>query len=56
MPASYADMGEFWQRTWTGCAPGSALTFVLHPDGHEVPAGWADMALDWFEGLAPPSH
>jgi len=54
--ASYADLGEFWQRTWTGCAPGSALTFVLHPDGHDVPAGWADMALDWFESLTPPSH
>ena len=28
---------------------------VLEPDGHEVPAGWADMALDWFESVLPPS-
>ena len=47
--AAYAAVGPFWERTWTGCTPGSALTFVLHPDGHEVPAGWADLALDWFE-------
>ena len=30
-------IAQFWQRTWTGCAPGSALTFGLHPGGHEVP-------------------
>ena len=53
---SFAAIAQFWQRTWTDCAPGSALTFVLHPDGHEVPAGWADMALDWFETVVPASH
>lgn len=51
--ATYAEVGPFWQRSWTDCAAGSALTFVLDPDGHEVPAGWADMALDWFESVAP---
>ena len=52
----YAAVGGFWLRSWTGCAPGSALTFVLHPGGHEVPAGWAAMALDWFEAVVPASH
>ncbi|MGE3292658.1 MAG: PHB depolymerase family esterase [Geminicoccaceae bacterium] len=51
--ATYAEVGPFWQRSWTDCAAGSALTFVLDPDGHEVPAGWADMALDWFETVVP---
>ena len=53
---SFAIDGRFWQRSWTGCAPGSALTFVLHPGGHEVPDGWADLALDWFEARLPASH
>jgi len=43
--------GAFWRRSWDRCAPGSALEFVLHPGGHSVPRGWADMAIDWFEGL-----
>lgn len=41
--------GDRWRRAWDRCRPGSALELVLHPGGHEVPAGWADMALDWFE-------
>lgn len=43
--------GVFWHRKWRRCTPGSALEFVLWPGTHAVPAGWADMALDWFEGL-----
>jgi polyhydroxybutyrate depolymerase len=38
----------FWRKTWTDCAAG-ALTLVLHPGGHGLPAGWSDMILDWFE-------
>ena len=45
--------GKYWQRWWTKCAPDTALKFVLHPGGHGVPKGWADMAIDWFEGLGP---
>lgn len=44
-------VGEMWQRSWTSCAPGARLDFVLFPRGHMVPEGWADMALDWFEAL-----
>ncbi len=41
----------YWQRWWTRCTPGSALRFNLHPGGHSVPKGWADIAIDWFESL-----
>ncbi|CTQ50639.1 alpha/beta hydrolase family esterase [Jannaschia donghaensis] len=42
--------GDFLRRYWT-CDDGTALEFALFPGGHGVPAGWADMMLDWFEGL-----
>ena len=54
--ASFVTDARFWRRSWTGCAPGAALTLVLHPGGHEVPPGWADLALDWFEAVVPASH
>lgn len=54
--AAFATDARFWRRTWTGCAPGAALELVLHPGGHEVPEGWATLALDWFEAVAPPPH
>ena len=41
----------FWQRWWTRCAPGTALRLVLHPGGHEVPDGWAALAINWLETL-----
>lgn len=41
----------FWHRRWTKCAEDTALELVLFPGGHSVPRGWADMAIDWFEGL-----
>ncbi len=47
----FAMQGEFWHRSWRRCTPGSALEFALWPGSHAVPRGWADMALDWFEGL-----
>ena len=43
--------GETWRRKWTHCAKDSALEFILVPGGHTLPDGWADMAIDWFEGL-----
>ncbi|MEM7721767.1 MAG: polyhydroxybutyrate depolymerase [Pseudomonadota bacterium] len=52
-PRSRRATGDFWTRTWTDCAPGSALSFALYPGGHRVPQGWADMVVDWFE--TPPS-
>lgn len=50
-PDAFGEAGPFWWRRWTGCAPGTALEFALHQGNHGVPEGWADFALDWFEGL-----
>ena len=52
----FATDAAFWRRAWTACVPGSALELALHPGDHEVPNGWADMALDWFEAVVPASH
>jgi polyhydroxybutyrate depolymerase len=52
MAADAFQMGDvFWHRTWKRCTPGSALEFSLWPGSHAIPPGWANMALDWFEGL-----
>lgn len=48
MADRFATEGDRWHRAWSHCLPGSALELVLHPGGHQVPAGWADMALAWF--------
>lgn len=49
-PDGYRETEGFMRRYWT-CAEGSALEFALFDGGHGVPAGWADMALDWFEDV-----
>ena len=51
-PSAVSQSGAFLRRRWE-CAPGSALELALYPGGHRVPEGWADMALDWMEQLAP---
>ncbi len=43
--------GLFWRRIWNKCFPSTALELALFDGGHGVPPGWADMVLDWFEGL-----
>ena len=52
----FATDASFWRRTWTDCAPGTALELILHPGGHEVPAGWPNLAMDWFEQVTPGPH
>lgn len=47
-PDGYGARERFLVRRWTDCA-GGALEFALHPGGHVVPPGWADLALDWLE-------
>jgi polyhydroxybutyrate depolymerase len=42
--------GPFMRRGWD-CAPGSSLEFALFDGGHQVPHGWAELVLDWFEAL-----
>ncbi|CAM4365558.1 alpha/beta hydrolase family esterase [Palleronia rufa] len=44
--------GDFWRRRWSDCA--APLELALFDGGHEIPPGWTDMALDWFEGLTAP--
>lgn len=41
---------NYLRRIWASCAAGS-LALAVHPGGHEIPAHWADMALDWYEAL-----
>lgn len=48
---SFVTEGPFLRRRWDRCTPGSALELALFPGGHVIPDGWADMAIDWFEGL-----
>ena len=50
-PDSFVTDGPFLIRSWTDCAPGSALDFALFPGGHVIPQGWATLTLDWFEAL-----
>ncbi|MEM8792598.1 MAG: PHB depolymerase family esterase [Pseudomonadota bacterium] len=37
-----------WWRSWSDCTH-ARIDLMLHPGGHGVPRGWADLALDWFE-------
>lgn len=53
-PDLHDGRGPFLRRFWTSCAPGAALGLALFDEGHRTPEGWADMALDWFEEVAPP--
>ena len=49
-PNAFDVRGSFWLRSWTNCAPKSALEFALHSGGHALPRGWSAMALDWLDG------
>lgn len=50
-PDQFVIDGPFWRRIWIQCDPGTALEFVLHSGGHEVPGDWATLAMNWFESL-----
>lgn len=50
-PDAHDAADDFLRRDWSDCA--APLTLAMHPGGHVTPEGWADLALDWFEGLAP---
>lgn len=49
IPTGFATTGPYMRRRWSGCSEGSALEFALHPGGHTLPGGWADMIVDWFD-------
>ncbi|MEL6677259.1 MAG: PHB depolymerase family esterase [Pseudomonadota bacterium] len=52
-PDSYGRREIYQTRTWSSCDDGGTITMALHPGGHAIPSGWADMLLDWYE--APES-
>jgi polyhydroxybutyrate depolymerase len=43
-----AEDGTLWFREWLSC-PAGRIDLMLHPDGHRLPTGWLEQALDWFE-------
>lgn len=47
-PSGFRQSDGFLIRNWE-CDPAARLTFVLHPGGHSIPRGWADLVLDWYE-------
>jgi polyhydroxybutyrate depolymerase len=49
-PTRTGARAPFLLREWTDCPGGGALAFALFDGGHVMPAGWADLALDWVEG------
>jgi polyhydroxybutyrate depolymerase len=53
-PAAFETEGRYWRRSWS-CSEGAALELAMHPGGHSVPRGWADMMLDWFEEFNTPN-
>lgn len=48
MPSDHAITEAYWIRRWS-CADGRVIEFALHPRGHTIPKGWADLTLNWFE-------
>lgn len=40
------------RRRWS-CENGNEIDFVLFPEGHRVPNGWADWLIDWLETESP---
>lgn len=50
-PNSFDTRGNYMIRSWTNCDSGKSLSMALHPGGHVIPDGWADMVFDWFEAL-----
>ncbi|MBO9479398.1 prolyl oligopeptidase family serine peptidase [Shimia sp. R11_0] len=48
-PDEFSVSGSYQIRGWTECSADTTIQFALHPGGHRVPSGWADLAIDWFE-------
>lgn len=36
-------------RIWDGCGSGRDIQFCLHQGGHNLPEGWSERVLKWFE-------
>ena len=53
---SFAAVAQFWQRAWTGCAPGSPSPSCSIRAATRYRRGGRTLALDWFEAVVPASH
>ncbi|MEM9045979.1 MAG: hypothetical protein AAGC81_14915 [Pseudomonadota bacterium] len=42
---------NFDQYSYSNCAQGSALDLLIHAGGHDYPANWIKVAIDWFEDV-----
>lgn len=51
-PVRAASVGDLECETWTACNSGRELELCLHPGGHMIPKGWAEMAFDWAEAVS----
>ncbi|CUH81358.1 esterase, PHB depolymerase family [Tritonibacter multivorans] len=47
-PTMMQQDGDLMIRSWD-CGAGAEITFELFPGGHQVPRGWADRMLDWYQ-------
>jgi len=48
-PDSIETEGTYWCRDWSGSCEAGALRLCVHPGGHGIPRGWADLAREFFE-------
>lgn len=44
LPQSTGNSGRYQCETWTDCRSKRLLEICLHDNGHEIPAGWDDLA------------
>lgn len=42
---------SFQRYSWSGCDGDAALELMLHRGGHNFPAEWFKVAIDWFEDV-----
>lgn len=53
-PVALPDDGRFARSRWPGCDEGGGVDLALHPGGHGIPLGWAEMVIEWVEQAAAP--
>lgn len=51
-PVRAAAVGGLDCEIWAGCTSGRALRLCLHPGGHMIPGGWAEMAFGWAQAVS----
>ncbi|MGR3616452.1 MAG: alpha/beta hydrolase family esterase [Paracoccaceae bacterium] len=49
-PEQMREDGNFMRRAWvSACDPDSHLELALFQGGHQIPKGWSNLIVDWFE-------